>query len=419
MRDLGPRRGDIFIQPEVEFGDIRPVRSASRQLRRRFPGNHRHGLLDRLQDGSGYGQPAGSRRVAQAGNGGKLLHGDLADKNVDETEKFQVGVDDGDVQNDIMRKEMRVRRQAVSGNPTFTSHSGSQNSMADTTTFLIHTQQPIKSTSASAITGWPRGGDAMSVNTASTSVDPMITASVTDSGPEGGTDNSSQSTVSPSSKGATGHTRIHSDLDTESFQATTVAVLFSRNGRQSTSSSTKSGYPTTGSSSGSESTSRSSTGSGSSSSGSESGSSDGSGSGTGEGSPRGQNPNTGISSATKDGERESDFGKYGMLAFGLALGAAVLLFYALLLVILIPKCCKRKNLSLNSDRQAYDNRESDVVLLTERPHKPLATMTSATGLNGEYITSVDLDAKAGGEAGQEKATDKGQEQERDSNPQDR
>jgi hypothetical protein len=34
---------------------------------------------------------------------------------------------------------------------------------------------------------------------------------------------------------------------------------------------------------------------------------------------------------------ESDFGKYGMLAFGLTLGVAFLLLYALLLVILVPR----------------------------------------------------------------------------------
>lgn len=95
-----------------------------------------------------------------------------------------------------------------------------------------------------------------------------------------------------------------------------------------------------------------------------------------------------------------------MLAFGLALGAAVLLLYALLLVVLVPKCCKRKrrlDLKPSSDQQTSRNRdmESDAIFLAERPHKPLATMTSATGLNGEYITSVDLDVKADGKAEEE------------------
>lgn len=102
--------------------------------------------------------------------------------------------------------------------------------------------------------------------------------------------------------------------------------------------------------------------------------------------------------ANTGAEQESDFGRYGLLAFGLTLGIAFLLLYALLLVVLVPRCCKKKGKhTLNAD--AFDERggtqrggdRNDVILLGERPHKPVAPLTSATGLNGEFITAVDLE----------------------------
>lgn len=86
---------------------------------------------------------------------------------------------------------------------------------------------------------------------------------------------------------------------------------------------------------------------------------------------------------------ESDFGRYGVIAFSLALACAVLLLYALLLVIFVPRCCGRRGkLTMNSKSSAG----GDVVPLSEVRHSKLAPMSSATGLHGEFITSIDLDA---------------------------
>ena len=71
-----------------------------------------------------------------------------------------------------------------------------------------------------------------------------------------------------------------------------------------------------------------------------------------------------------------------------------------------------------------DDRGNAVLLMGERPHKPLAPLSSATGLNGEYITSVDLDTQPAPEKEVEKAStssdesQKGEEEEEDK-PQER
>ena len=334
--------------------------------------------MERLRGGRRLEQPADPRRDSHTG-----LGQDLVEKGNDDSEKVQAGADEGtsvpDVQDDVIRKVVRARRQA---DMTLTSQPASGNSM-----------------------------------TASLPVSPTTTASdaVTSpvSVPEGRRETSSQSLVSSSRESVT------PQAGTSSVQTPTLTTSPSLDGVQSTSSSRESVTSAVGSTSDSGFTPGSSTGSGSSNAGSESGSSSGSGSTSGSVSPRGQNPNTGISSASQDEDGDSDFGRYGMLAFGLALGAALLLLYALLLVVLVPKCCKRKrrlDLKPSSDQQTSRNRdmESDAIFLAERPHKPLATMTSATGLNGEYITSVDLDVKADGKAGEEgeeeeKEEDKGQD----------
>lgn len=115
-------------------------------------------------------------------------------------------------------------------------------------------------------------------------------------------------------------------------------------------------------------------------------------------------------SESKGGEEEGGetaFGRYGLVAFCLILVIALLLLAALLLILFLPRCCPHQRLfifswapkdgDLDQDRppkSTPNNQDSNVVLLGERPHRPLAPMTSATGLNGEFITPVDLDAKA-------------------------
>ena len=345
--------------------------------------------MERLRGGRRLEQPADPRRDSHTG-----LGQDLVEKDNDDAEKVQAGADEGtsvpDVQDDVIRKVVRVRRQADM-TLTLTSQPASGNSM---------TASPPVSPPVSPTT--------------------IASDAVTSPGsvPAGRQETSSLSLVSSSQENVTLQT------GTSSVQTSTVTTPPSRDGVQSTSSARESGTSAVGSTSDSGFTPGSSTGSGSSNAGSESGSSSGSGSTSGSVWPRGQNPNTGISSASQDEDGDNDFGRYGMLAFGLALGAALLLLYALLLVVLVPKCCKRKrrlDLKPSPDQQTSRNRdmESDAIFLAERPHKPLATMTSATGLNGEYITSVDLDVKADGKAGEEgeeKEEEEGKGQ--DSNPKD-
>lgn len=106
-------------------------------------------------------------------------------------------------------------------------------------------------------------------------------------------------------------------------------------------------------------------------------------------------------------EKNSTFGSHGLLAFAITLAIAVLLLYALLLVILVPRCCgrRRKQATLTGDAMASPAEEN--VALMEKKHKKVEPMTSATGLNGEFITAVDLDADQNDDG--QKAKDDGAE----------
>ncbi|PVD35502.1 hypothetical protein C0Q70_02465 [Pomacea canaliculata] len=114
--------------------------------------------------------------------------------------------------------------------------------------------------------------------------------------------------------------------------------------------------------------------------------------------------------STKDCQ-QTTFGSHGLLAFAITLAIAVLLLYALLLVILVPRCCgkRRKQATLTGDAMASPAEEN--VALMEKKHKKVEPMTSATGLNGEFITAVDLDADQNDDG--QKAKDDGAEKKDD------
>lgn len=102
---------------------------------------------------------------------------------------------------------------------------------------------------------------------------------------------------------------------------------------------------------------------------------------------------------------DPDFGRYGVLAFALALSAAFLLLVALLLVLLCPRFYggKRRKHTINTPEVEGGGRHGGarpgsrgdgdgVFPMGEVPHKKLTPMTSTTGLNGEYHTAIDLDS---------------------------
>lgn len=110
-------------------------------------------------------------------------------------------------------------------------------------------------------------------------------------------------------------------------------------------------------------------------------------------------------SSKTNASTDPDFGRYGVLAFALALSAAFLLLVALLLVLLCPRFFsgKRQKHTINTPGVEGGGRHGGVrpgsrgdgdgvFLMGEMPHKKLTPMTSTTGLNGEYHTAIDLDS---------------------------
>ncbi|XP_041377867.1 mucin-5AC-like [Gigantopelta aegis] len=91
---------------------------------------------------------------------------------------------------------------------------------------------------------------------------------------------------------------------------------------------------------------------------------------------------------------ETAFGKHGVLAFSLTLGVAFLLLYALILVLILPRCrqTRKKKHDLNKDK-SDGAKTSNMELLT------LKSLESSPDSQG--FTTVDLDSPADGGAAQE------------------
>ncbi|XP_046326109.2 flocculation protein FLO11-like [Haliotis rufescens] len=89
------------------------------------------------------------------------------------------------------------------------------------------------------------------------------------------------------------------------------------------------------------------------------------------------------------------FGKYGVLAFALALSVAILLLYTLILLnVIIPRCCKNKQSV--SFREAPDSKhkENGPSAIDAIAMKPLAVVPCPNSPNDGF-TTVDLDDKDG------------------------
>ncbi|XP_070183952.1 uncharacterized protein, partial [Littorina saxatilis] len=335
LDDPGPRRGDIFIQPEPDLGPIRPVRSAPAPLPPSPHGNHTVTWPVKHHDHDGESESElgkeNSEEDGQAVGGGRVrVRREVTNPTYPTT---PVDSNNGHVDNnstvteaaDTTQPNTSQTDKTTPTKPTMTSTRDKSTNPAYTT--------PFRSTSTprATLTSTPSANHSTTLTatpSATLTSTPSATPSIT-------------LTATPTPTSATSVTGAKADNDAAEDDDI----------RNAKAASTQDG----------------------------------------------------------GGEGESDFGRYGKLAFGLAMGAVVLLLYVLALVILVPRCRKRsQSLTLNTpSRHVTNGKESDVILMGERPHNPLAPMTSATGLNGEYITAVDLDNNAGGDGEMEGEREEG------------
>ncbi|XP_070208002.1 uncharacterized protein, partial [Littorina saxatilis] len=334
LDDPGPRRGDIFIQPEPDLGPIRPVRSAPAPLPPSPHGNHTVTWPVKHHDHDGESESElgkeNSEKDGQAAGGRVRVRREVTNPTYPTT---PVDSNNGPVDNnstvteaaDTTQPNTSQTDKTTPTKPTMTSTRDKSTNPAYTT--------PFRSTSTprATLTSTPSANHSTTLTatpSATLTSTPSATPSIT-------------LTATPTPTSATSVTGAKADNDAAEDDDI----------RNAKAASTQDG----------------------------------------------------------GGEGESDFGRYGKLAFGLAMGAVVLLLYVLALVILVPRCRKRsQSLTLNTpSRHVTNGKESDVILMGERPHNPLAPMTSATGLNGEYITAVDLDNNAGGDGEMEGEREEG------------
>ncbi|XP_076472754.1 uncharacterized protein LOC143302108 [Babylonia areolata] len=442
--DDGPRRGDIYVEPEPEFGHIRPVREASGAR------NSQEGLgLVRA--------PTVIRHVLN-------LEGDVHHLDEEETAPKSPELvvvnkadDEEEEEGDVVKSEARkagrrerVRREADAGgapppapppdpSDTFTmkadddAFNGTATQGPDNTAMppmfnasneptwnettasggdfsssppvngsdiTVAIDVPLAPQNDSQSTPWFNQSqadamlDGVSTEDSSLTEDPPTTSGMLNdfSTPTPSPDAGSKSRTTPKPSSGGGGGGIESSSTPKSSSSPRAESSSTPSSSSPSSSSSTSTSSTSGSGSGSV------VGSGSKSSG---GSSDDTSTTTTITTTTTTDSPGAIGKSAGAGDGETDFGRYGLVAFCLALAVIFLLLLALLLFFLLPRYCKNRKVffftrghkeeGVKAEPVAEGSGEGNVILLGERPHKPLAPLSSATGLNGEFITSVDLE----------------------------
>ena len=82
---------------------------------------------------------------------------------------------------------------------------------------------------------------------------------------------------------------------------------------------------------------------------------------------------------------ESAFGKHGVLAFSLTLGVAFLLLYALILVLILPRCRQTKKKKRDITKDKSDDAKTNNL-------EPLTMTSLESSPDAQGFTTVDLDS---------------------------
>lgn len=357
--DPGPRRGDIYIEPEPDFSNIRPVRSVRYDLDIRFP--DKWNGLHFPKDGA-----PGSE-----------------------------GPNHADWSRDVQPRR-RKRRQAQS--MTTPQDSGSVSTAGDilTTTAMIDSTKTTRDPAGVLSGGVTVPGPTSDQTSHTTTPNFPTTLNDNQVNPSKSTMTEGMSTTTEATSTATETTYTTTETmptttETTSTKTTTMMKAFTPATLPTTTATPKGGtVRTTTPAPGSQTTRR----------------------------PENKRPKTARSG---EADVDPDFGRFGMLAFALALSAAFLLLIALLLFLLCPRFFggrRRKHIINTHDaRQPTPASRADAggdgafqMGVLPPSHKPLAPMASATGLNGEYHTSIDLDIPGDKQGGQGQASGEAEEE---------
>ncbi|KAK7473300.1 hypothetical protein BaRGS_00035432 [Batillaria attramentaria] len=348
--DPGPRRGDIYIEPEPEFGNVRPVRSARRDLEPGLPSNaQEHPALR--------GNPVERPHPRNDANGKLGYQGEHGKHGYVDESSPRVGdivVDVKSIENEFAGYESRDTASDEGLPDQFEFFW--QGPQSEDQAFLSHSREDADEPEAR-----------------------FRRQATNESSGSGPNDNT---TALASFNASESLTLLGDNMTLPGFNDTTIPTDTIVQ-PESTTAEPLDSTDQTGSGDGIDMGAPSSP------------------AGPGGGS---QKPGTQgkVSSASTDPEVDPDFGRYGLVAFALALSAAFLLLVALLLVILCPRFFgnrRQKHIINTSDGERQPTRSSrgdgdGAFLMGEVSHKPVAPMASATGLNGEYHTSIDLDTPA-------------------------